>query len=67
MIALGAGIYMACVDFILGAAALFRVSYRDVNAFLFFILWPAVTLALAVIIVAQRRLLSRANARNSSG
>lgn len=51
-------VYAACVDFELRAAALFGVSYRDVNAGLFFVLWPAVTLLLVVIVLWQRRALA---------
>jgi hypothetical protein len=51
--ALGFAVYAACVDFLLKAAALAGVSYRDANAFLFFILWPLVTIALVVIVLVQ--------------
>lgn len=53
MSALGFAVYAACVDFLLKAAALAGVSYRDANALLFFILWPLVTIALVVIVVVQ--------------
>jgi len=56
---LGFAIYAACVDFMLQAAKLFGVSYRDANAFMFFVLWPLVTVLLLIIVVAQARALRR--------
>jgi hypothetical protein len=52
---LGQWVYIACVDFMLRSAHLFGMTYRDTNGFMFFILWPAVTLALAVVNVWQSR------------
>lgn len=46
-------VYAACVDFMLHAARLTGTTYRDANAFLFFVLWPAVTLALIAIVAWQ--------------
>jgi hypothetical protein len=48
-------LYCACVDFLLKAAALCGVSYRDANAFLFFIAWPLVTVGLVIAAIARRR------------
>lgn len=53
MRALAFAIYAACVDFLLKLAALLGITYRDANALLFFVLWPIVTLALALWVVAQ--------------
>ena len=39
----GSMVYAACVDFMLAAAHLAGATYRDANAFLFFVLWPLVT------------------------
>ena len=66
MMALGLWIYAACVDFMIRAANLFGVTYRDANALLFFVLWPAVTIALVVIVLAQRRTLRRLQATPTS-
>ena len=52
-------VYAACVDFMLQAARLFGVTYRDANAFMFFVLWPLVTLALILIVVVQAARLRR--------
>lgn len=50
---LGTFAYAACVDFLLVAARFTGVTYRDANAFLFFVLWPLVTLTLVAIVVVQ--------------
>jgi hypothetical protein len=52
-------VYAACVDFMLQAARLFGVTYRDTNAFMFFVLWPLVSLALILIVVVQGARLRR--------
>lgn len=52
-------IYAACVDVELHAAQVFNVTYRDVNAFLFFILWPALTVVLLGVVIWQAILLRR--------
>jgi hypothetical protein len=55
----GLAIYAACVDFMIRSAALAGATYRDANAFMFFVLWPAVTLALLVLVAWQAILLRR--------
>lgn len=60
IVRLGFAVYAACVDFMLQGARLLHVTYRDTNALLFFIVWPAVTLGLAVAVVWQHVLLRRA-------
>ena len=62
---IGFAIYAACVDFMLRAADLLGVTYRDTNAFMFFVLWPAVTVILAILVLAQARTL-RALAHQTS-
>jgi hypothetical protein len=59
----GTVIYLACVDFMLRVASLFGVTYRDANAGMFFVLWPAVTVTLAAIVLRQRVELRRLRAR----
>ncbi|MEZ4393740.1 MAG: hypothetical protein R3A48_21935 [Polyangiales bacterium] len=56
---LGIAAYAACVDFMLRVANLFEVTYRDVNAGMFFLLWPAVTLALLLAVLVQAVMLVR--------
>jgi hypothetical protein len=48
------GLYAACVDFMLRAANGLGVTYRDANALMFFVLWPAVTVGLAAVVLWQR-------------
>ncbi len=59
MMKLGILVYAACVDFMIRGANLLGVTYRDTNAFLFFVLWPAVTVGLALVVMVQRRALRR--------
>ncbi len=59
MTAIAFAVYAACVDFMLQAAHLFGVTYRDTNAFMFFVLWPLVTLALILVVVVQGARLRR--------
>ena len=65
--ALGLAAYALCVDFELALGKLLGLGYRDVNAGLFFVLWPAVTVALVTTVWAQGRTLRRLErARNAS-
>lgn len=57
MTALALAAYCACVDFMLHAARLFGFTYRDANALLFFVVWPAATIALLAVVLWQRRTL----------
>jgi hypothetical protein len=59
MLRLGLAMYAACVDFMLHAAGLLGVTYRDANALLFFLVWPAVTLVLVVTVTWQAVVLRR--------
>jgi hypothetical protein len=56
---LGVAIYAACVDFLLRAAALLGITYRDANALLFFVVWPLTTLYLVVVVAGQAMTLAR--------
>lgn len=60
---LGLAIYAACVDFMVHAGNLAGATYRDANAFMFFVLWPAVTAALLVVVVTQARTLAKLRRR----
>jgi len=55
----GFSIYAACVDFMLHAATLFGMTYRDANALLFFVVWPAVTFGLVAVVAWQHVTLRR--------
>lgn len=54
MTALALAAYCACVDFMLHTARLFGFTYRDANALLFFVVWPAVTIGLVGVVLWQR-------------
>lgn len=56
---LGTALYAACVDFMLRSAQLLGVTYRDANGGMFFVLWPAVTALLLVVVLRQRVSLAR--------
>ena len=57
--ALALAIYCASVDFMLQLAAMLHITYRDANALLFFVVWPAVTCTLVATVWLQRRALRR--------
>ncbi|MDC0744721.1 hypothetical protein [Polyangium mundeleinium] len=59
----GFTLYAACVDFMVRVAALAGATYRDANAFLFFVLWPVVTVALLAIVAWQAVVLRRLERR----
>jgi hypothetical protein len=44
-------------------ARLLGVTYRDANALLFFVVWPAVTVALIAVVTWQHLLLRRSASR----
>ncbi len=50
----GIAVYAACVDFMIRSANALGVTYRDTNAAMFFVLWPAVTVALVAVVARQR-------------
>jgi hypothetical protein len=56
---IGLSLYALCVDFELALGRLLGLGYRDVNAGLFFVLWPMVTVALVLVVVLQGRTLRR--------
>jgi len=59
MTALALAAYCVCVDFMLHAAGTFGFTYRDANALLFFVVWPAVTIALVAVVLWQRAALKK--------
>ena len=48
------GLYVYCADFTINIAKLFSISYYDVNAMIFCLLWPAVTIMLTSIYIIQK-------------
>lgn len=56
---LGVELYWYCVDFVINAANLTGLTYRDLNAMLFLVVWPVVTVGLVGIVVYQGVILRR--------
>jgi hypothetical protein len=44
-----------CVQVLLDSASLLGITYKEINVWLFVILWPLFTLALIAIIAIQQR------------
>lgn len=63
MIDAATSLYAACTDFILAVSHVAGISYRDANALLFFIVWPALTLGLLVAVATQGLQLTLARRR----
>jgi hypothetical protein len=47
-----------CVELLLYGAALLGITYKEINVWVFVILWPIATLALILIIFLQQRRIS---------
>ena len=52
-------VFAYCTNFILNLTELLSVSYYEVNAILFVILWPVLTIALVILNTFQRVKLNR--------
>ena len=48
IVEIGMWLFMYCTDFIINVANLTGTSYYEVNAFIFVILWPLVTMGLLI-------------------
>ena len=46
-------VYGYCTDFVINIANLLGLSYYEVNALIFVIIWPLLTVALVVLFVVQ--------------
>ena len=46
--------FVYCTDFIINTANLLDISYYEVNALLFVIIWPLLTIGLFVAVLKQR-------------
>jgi len=42
----GTWLYYECVTFVVHLADVLDITYRDANALIFFVLWPAVTVSM---------------------
>jgi len=49
------GIFDWCVRVLIYWANIFGITYKEINVWIFVILWPILTIALVVIIVMQYR------------
>ena len=52
-------LYVYCTDFTINIANLFSISYYDVNAMIFCVLWPTITFLLTFIYIIQKIRLRR--------
>jgi len=48
---IGIMLYVYCTDFTINMANILGLSYYEINAFIFCILWPVITLSLILIFV----------------
>ena len=63
---LGRALYWYCVDFVIHVANLTGLTYRDVNAALFLVVWPLVTAGLVAVVVYQAVVLRRLRERRET-
>lgn len=49
----GLEVYAYCTDFVITCANLLHLSYYEINALLFCIIWPALTIALFGTLILQ--------------
>ena len=59
LIKIGSFVYAYCTDFIINLANILNLSYYEINALLFCIIWPLVTLFLFFVFVIQKIRLNR--------
>ena len=52
-------LYMYCTDFTINIANRLSISYYDVNAMIFCVLWPVITILLISIYIVQKIRLKR--------
>lgn len=54
LIRLVADIYCYCTDFVINVANITTLSYYEINAIIFCVLWPLITITLIFIYIIQR-------------
>ncbi len=52
-----------CVSVLVYAAGLLGITYKEINVWVFVILWPAATILLMVIIILQQRTIRKLSKR----
>ena len=48
-----------CVDVLVYGAEILGITYKEINVWVFVIIWPILTMILASIIVMQRRIIQK--------
>ena len=48
-----------CVDVLVYGAEILGITYKEINVWVFVILWPILTMTLVGIIVVQRRIIQK--------
>ena len=52
-----------CVNILVYWAGIFGITYKEINVWVFIIIWPILTIILIGIIVMQRRMISQLSRR----
>ena len=52
-------IFDLCVDILIYFAGVFRITYKEINVWVFVIIWPILTIALIIWIFIQQRRIHR--------
>lgn len=52
-------VFDRCVDILIVSANAFGITYKEINVWIFVIIWPILTILLAAKIVQQRKLIRR--------
>ena len=52
-----------CVNILVYWAGIFGITYKEINVWVFIIIWPILTIILIGIIVMQRRIISQLSRR----
>jgi len=56
-------IFDGCVNILVYWAGIFGITYKEINVWVFVIIWPILTIILIGIIVMQRRIISQLSRR----
>jgi len=52
-------IFDSCVDVLVYWAGIFSITYKEINVWIFVIIWPILTIVLVSIIVVQHRMIRK--------
>ena len=56
-----------CVNVLVYWAGILGITYKEINVWVFVIIWPIVTIIMGIVIVWQRRLIHRLSNANDTG